>query len=76
MKMIKHHTKGDLLHMWKISSTFKNHTMKYYLAIKGASNDSHDNLDGFQRIYTEWKKQNPKCCILCDFIYITFDMIA
>lgn len=50
--------------------------MKYYLAIKGASNDSHDNLDGFQRIYTEWKKQNPKCCILCDFIYITFDMIA
>lgn len=50
--------------------------MKYYSAIKGASNDSHGNLDGFQRIYTEWKKPNPKCGIMCDFTYIIFDVIS
>lgn len=46
--------------MFKPSSTFKNHSMKYYSSIKGASYDLHINLNGFQRIYAEWKKAYPK----------------
>lgn len=49
------------------------HTVEYYWTIlKGLNSDTLNKLDKSPGNYPEWKKSNPKTCILYNSTYVIF----